>query len=246
MMSVPLVDCGKNALSIQDALKTTARIGTYDELLDDTAPRIKAWVPAAAGGGRYESYYYIDEADDGDGNYVEGWSDGEGYLTDETLTPGTGVWFLGGTTDAASLSVAGAVPEQKDLTVVSEYATGYKMICNPFPYATKLNDLTWFKKDGVTPLPVATYDDLLDDTAPRIKVWIPNASGSGRYESYYYIDEADDGDGNYVEGWSDGEGYLQTEPVAQAGDGFWLVLTPETGSGVKYDGASVTFPSPLK
>ena len=84
------------------------------------------------------------------------------------------------------------------------------------------------KCDQITTSFDTTADDFFagwtDDAAC---LQVPN--GAGGYTLRYYIDDADDGKGNYVTGWANDNAMLSTA-IVPAGSGFWLRRCSKDGA----------------
>ena len=175
-------------------------------------------VPNGVGG--YLLRYYIDDADDGNGNYVTGWADNIGMLNPVSIDLGTGVWVRGKKDTVTKFTFAGAVSENASETVSRTTPINFELVANPYPTAFDINS----EKVAWTLATVTSFDTTADDffagwTDEAACLQVPN--GVGGYLLRYYIDDADDGAGNYVTGWADNIGMLNTATVP-AGSGFWL------------------------
>ena len=95
-------------------------------------------------GSKYDKAYYVSNAwfDDGteEGDYTEGWCDGDGILrTDYEFTPG-GAYWVKNVPDSKSLTIAGAI---KSASVVNfTCPTSFMLAGNAFPVDIQLNEGT--------------------------------------------------------------------------------------------------------
>ena len=77
-----------------------------------------------------------------------------------------------------------------------------------------------------------SYDEAAGDFFPG---WDTDAAclqvpdGFGSYSLRYYIDDADDGKGNFVTGWADSTAMLNTA-IVPAGSGFWIRRCSKDGA----------------
>ena len=219
MVGVQLADVAGNGTvaNFNTLISTTCAPGTYGDGNDGTmnnAPMIQV---LTADGKGYSYFYYINDADDGTGNYVATeWVDAQGYnLTEEAAQSlSKGFWFKSAT--AGAITCAGQV-FAVDSFERSIPAGQFEIVANPYPTALSLNQPTAF---GFTP---GTYGDGNDGTmnnAPMIQVL--TADGKG-YSYFYYINDADDGTGNYVATeWVDAQGYNLTGTQVPVGQAFWI------------------------
>ena len=219
MIGVQLADVAGNGTSadFNSMLSTTCVPGTYGDGNDGTmnnAPMIQVLQP---NGKNYSYYYYINDADDGTGNYTAtAWVDIQGYNLDaeDLQTLSKGFWFKSAT--EGTITCAGQV------FAVNSFernvpAGQFEIVANPYPTALSLNDPI---TSGFTP---GTYGDGNDGTmnnAPMIQVLQSNGKN---YSYYYYIDDADDGAGNYTATeWVDIQGYNLTGTQVPVGQAFWI------------------------
>ena len=174
----------------------------------------------------YQTYYYCGDADDGKGNYVEGWADKLGQLVTKPLTAGKGFWLNGADTET-TFTLSGQVVGTA--TANATGVVGFNLVANPFPEAFSINDSNTVTSWGLTAKNSYHGDNYITG-------WFDNASliqirvGDG-YQTYYYCGDADDGKGNYVEGWSDKLGQLVTKSI-EAGRGFWISSADPSFSAV--------------
>ena len=198
-------------------LSTTCTPGEYGDGSDPTygnAPMIQV---LQSNGRMYDFYYYISDADDGNGNYTAtAWVDSEGFNLTAAAAQALskGFWFKSHT--AGNLNCAGQVSALSTFTR-NVPAGQFEIVANPYPVALSLNAPT---SAGFTP---GEYGDGSDPTygnAPMIQVLQSN----GRmYDFYYYISDADDGNGNYTATeWVDSEGFNITGTQVPVGAAFWI------------------------
>ena len=219
MIGVQLADVSGNgtAANFNTILSTTCAPGAYGIGEDATmgnAPMIQV---LTADGKGYDFYYYVNDADDGNGNYTETeWVDVQGYnLTPEAAqTLSKGFWFKSAT--AGTLTCAGQV-FAIDTFERNIPAGQFEIVANPYPVAFNLNSAT---VSGFTPGAYGIGEDATMGNAPMIQVL--TADGKG-YDFYYYVNDADDGNGNYTETeWVDVQGYNITGTQVPAGQAFWI------------------------
>ena len=219
MIGVQLADVAGNGTSadFNTFLSTTCTPGTYGDGSDGTmnnAPMIQV---LQANGQAYNFYYLINDADDGNGNYTAtAWVDDGGFNldSDDLLALSKGFWFKSAT--AGSVTCAGQVfavnSFERDVP-----AGQFEIVANPYPTALALNNA------GASGFTAGTYGDGSDGTmnnAPMIQVLQDNGQA---YNFYYYIDDADDGNGNYVATeWVDDGGFNLSGTQVPAGQAFWI------------------------
>ena len=177
---------------------------------ETTAPTIQIRV-----GNSYEIYYYCADADDGNGNYVEGWANDIGILVTKPLAAGKGFWLNNATDDSVTFTLAGQVVGTS--TANATGTAGFNLVANPYPQGFDINaeGITW----NLTPQNSYDGDDYItgwETSASAIQIRV-----GGSYEIYYYCGDADDGAGNYVEGWANDIGILVNKTIAPA-CGFWI------------------------
>ena len=165
-------------------------------------------------GNGYATYYYCGDADDGNGNYVEGWADDIGMLVTTPLAPGKGFW-LNAADESTTFTLAGQVIGTA--TANAAGSLGYNLVANPYPQGFDINGegVTW----NLTPQNSYNGDDYIsgwEQNASAIQIRVGNG-----YAIYYYCGDADDGNGNYVAGWADDIGMLVTKTI-DAGCGFGI------------------------
>ena len=166
-------------------------------------------------GDGYQTYYYCGDADDGKGNYVEGWADKYGTLVSKPIATGKGFW-LNGADVTTTFTLAGQVIGTATANAVG--AAGYNLVANPYPQGFKINaeGITWGFTPQLSYPDGVNYNTGWETSATAIMIRV----GEG-YQTYYYCGDADDGKGNYVEGWSDKYGTLVDKTI-DAGCGFWI------------------------
>ena len=177
-------------------------------------------------GSSYDNAYYVSNAwyDDGteEGDFKEGWADGDGVLLEDyEFTPG-GAYWLKNAPDSNALHVAGQVPS--DATVEFECPLNQFMLSgNAFPAAIKLNGAQMTSSD-ITPVAIDwELEEYMEfqNRATQLQIW----NGSS-YDNAYYVSNAwyDNGteEGDYKAGWADGDGVLLEDYEISAGNGFWI------------------------
>ena len=193
---------------------TPGEFGNGSDLTFGNAPMIQV---LTADGNGYDFYYYISDADDGNGNYTAtAWVDASGFnlTTAAALTLSKGFWFKSHT--AGTLNCAGQVSASTTFTR-SVPAGQFQIVANPYPVALSLNVPT---STGFTPGEFGNGSDLTFGNAPMIQVL--TADGNG-YDFYYYISDADDGSGNYTSTeWVDASGFNLTGTQIGVGQAFWI------------------------
>ena len=198
-------------------VSTTCTPGAYGDGSDFTmgnAPMIQV---LKANGTGYDFYYYISDADDGNGNYTATeWVDDQGYNLSAAAAQALskGFWFKSHT--AGTLNCAGQVSA---LSSFERNVPGgqFEIVANPYPVALNLNAPT---TSGFTPGAYGDGSDFTMGNAPMIQVLKANGTG---YDFYYYINDADDGNGNYTATeWVDDQGYNLTGTQVGVGAAFWI------------------------
>ena len=169
-----------------------------DEFLD-TATEIQVWE-----GSGYTHYYYLNAH----GDYATGWCDDWGDYTEDTLLPGTAVWFWA-KTGACNVTTPGQVFSEDDTEITCKEAK-YTMVANFMPVELDLNNSDQVTFDGLIGTDYDDMDEFLE-TASEIQLW----EGSG-YTHYYYLNAHSD----YATGWCDDWGDYLTDTIP-VGRGFW-------------------------
>ena len=202
---------------LNELLSTTCTPGEYGDGTDFTmgnAPMIQV---LKANGQNYSYFYYISDADDGNGNYTAtAWVDDAGNNLDASaaLALSKGFWFKSHT--AGTLNCAGQV------SALSEFERNvpggqFEIVANPYPVALNLNAPT---TSGFTPGEYGDGTDFTMGNAPMIQVLQANGSN---YSYFYYISDADDGNGNYTAtAWVDDAGNNLTGTQVGVGQAFWI------------------------
>ena len=205
----------KGSISMNSLIGLSSEItpGTYASDFADT-PEIL--VLKASGG--YEKYYYISDATDDNDDELgyDCWADSDGYelKVADNLVLGKGFWFKSHT--SGTLNCAGQV------SALSSFernipAGQFEIVANPYPVALNLNAPTI---SGITPGTIGDFSDPTWNNAPMIQVLQANGQG---YDFYYYIDDADDGNGNYTATeWVNAEGFNSTGAQVGVGAAFWI------------------------
>ena len=198
-------------------ISTTCTPGEYGDGSDLTfgnAPMIQV---LKTNGKNYDYFYYISDADDGEGNYTAtAWVDAEGFnLTSAAAQAlSKGFWFKSHT--AGTFTCAGQVSA---LASFERNIPGgqFEIVANPYPVALSLNAPT---TSGFTPGEYGDGSDLTFGNAPMIQVLKANGKN---YDYFYYISDADDGNGNYTATeWVDAEGFNLTGTQVGVGQAFWI------------------------
>ena len=211
------VSAANDVADLNKLVSTTCAPGEYGDGSDGTmgnAPMIQV---LQDNGKFYDFYYLISDADDGNGNYTApAWVDGEGFNLDneDLLALSKGFWFKSAT--AGTLTCAGQVSAVDSFERAIPMGQ-FEIVANPYPTALSLNTPV---TSGFTP---GEYGDGSDGTmgnAPMIQVLQDNGKF---YDFYYYISDADDGNGNYTSTeWVDGEGFNLTGTQVPVGQAFWI------------------------
>ena len=219
MIGVQLADVAGDGTSAEfnTLLSTTCAPGAYGDGSDVTmnnAPMIQV---LQANGKNYSYYYYVNDADDGNGNYTAtAWVDDGGYNldTEDMQSISKGFWFKSAT--AGTVTSAGQVFAVN--TFVRDVPAGqFEIVANPYPVALNLNAPT---TSGFTPGAYGDGSDVTMNNAPMIQVLQSNGKN---YSYYYYVNDADDGNGNYTATeWVDDGGYNLTGTQVPAGQAFWI------------------------
>ena len=196
---------------------TPGAIGDFSDPTWNNAPVIQV---LQANGQGYDFYYYINDADDGNGNYTAtAWVDANGMnLTSaDVQTLSKGFWFKSAT--AGTLTCAGQI---FSFSTFERNILGgqFEIVANPYPVALSLNVPI---SSGFTPGSIGDFSDPTWNNAPMIQVLQANGQG---YDFYYYINDADDGNGNYTETkWVDANGLNLTGTQVGIGAAFWIKST---------------------
>ena len=203
----------------------------------NTAPQLQIW-----NGTDYDMAYYVSNAwyNNGteEGDYIEGWCDGDGLLRgdDYTITPGYAYW-LKNVPDSKSLNIAGQVKDAAKVQVACPNA--FMLIGNPYPSAIDLNGKKDMTSTDIKPVAIDWEGDITAfyNTATQLQIW----NGSD-YDMAYYVSNAwfNNGteEGDYAEGWCDGDGLLRVDYSIPVGYGLWIKAT----SGA----CTINFNNPIK
>ena len=214
-----------------DELVCDQVITSFDVEADDF---FADWMEDAAclqvpdGYGSYLMRYYVDDADNGKGDYVTGWADNAGMLNPVDIDLGTGVWVRGKKDTVTKFTFSGAVSDNDSETVSRATPIRFELVANPYPTALDINS----NKIAWNIATITSYDVEADDFYAD---WLETAAclqipdGYGSYLMRYYVDDADDGKGDYVTGWADNAGMLNTA-VVPAGSGFWIRRCSKDGA----------------
>ena len=173
--------------------------------------------------------YYVSNAwyDNGteDGDYTEGWCDGDGVLRGDNyvITPGYAYW-LKNVPDSNPLNISGQVKQAEKVQVSCPNA--FMLVGNPYPAPIDLNEGKDMTAPDIKPVAIDWEGDYMAfyNTATQLQIW----NGSD-YDMAYYVSNAwyDNGteDGDYKEGWCDGDGVLREGYSIPVGYGFWIKAT---------------------
>lgn len=206
-------------------------------LFRNLAAQLQIW-----NGSNYDTAYYVSNAwfDDGteEGDYKEGWCDGDGLLLEDyEFTPG-GAYWVKNVPDSNSLTVAGQIKAASSVNV--SCPTSFTLTGNAFPVDIQLNEGTQMTSANITPVAIDWESDdytVFRDAATQLQIWNGTV-----YDTAYYVSNAwyDNGtpDGDYKAGWCDGDGLLWENYTIPAGNGFWVKAT----SGA----CTLTFDNPTK
>ena len=204
-ISLQFADVGGSGdeAAIEKLASSGLTAGIYDTMSTD-APCIMIY-----NGVGYDTYYFISDAYDSEGNVVTAWADSNGDAINVTKTLGTGFWLNvpAETCTTGSLTQSGEVSDAATSTI--DIAAGLTLAGNPYPTAMNMS------KIATSGLIAGIYDTMSTD-APCIMVY----NGVG-YDTYYYIEDAYDAEGNSVTAWADSNGDAVTGEIAEAGEAFW-------------------------
>ena len=147
MLAPSFLNVNKGTIS-SDELTCDQTVTSFDETAGDFFP---GWDTDAAclqvpnGVGGYIMRYYIDDADDGTGNFVTGWADGTAMLSPVDIDLGTGVWVRGKKDTVTQFTFAGAVSDNASETVSRATPIRFELVANPYPTAFDINSdkVTW-------------------------------------------------------------------------------------------------------
>ena len=219
LVGVQFADVGAatEVADFNSLLSTTCTPGTIGDFSDPTWNNAPVIQVLQADGLGYDFYYYIDDADDGNGNYTAtAWVDSQGFnLTAEAAQAlSKGFWFKSHT--SGTLNCAGQVSALSSFTR-NVPGGQFEIVANPYPVALSLNAPT---TSGFTPGTIGDFSDPTWNNAPMIQVL--QADGLG-YDFFYYINDADDGNGNYTAtAWVDSQGFNLTGTQVGVGAAFWI------------------------
>ena len=150
---------------------------------------------------------------------ADGWYNGDYELANDTVIPrGSAVWFVSNV--PKSVQTRGEVPKAN--TVHPAFTEKYSMICSAYPVAFNPNASS------------VTWSGLVDED--EIQVAFVDPDGIVQFNVYQYLTV--DGSGMDADGWYDGNYELVTAPIAEVGQGFWLIVS-------NYAKASLTEKSPI-
>ena len=149
----------------------------------------------------FVAYQYLTEDDGVD---ADGWYDGSWESADDvTLARGQAAWFVSATAKPVITSgevVAGT-------TTHPAFTEASSMICSayPIPFNPNAETVTWTGLNSYDEIQVSYMD--------------------GRFIEFISYQWLTEDDGVDVDGWYDGSWDLVTEPIVDAGQGFWLILS---------------------
>ena len=217
LVGLPFVDVGGSNGIAFDKILSMANVPAVS--YDDASAGLGAELQVRDELGGYTSYYYINDAENKDGDYVTGWADGDGYLLDGTtkLDSGSGVWLRLASATGVSFTFSGEVESAQ--SVDGDFINGWTIMSSPYPVMLNLGNVT---TEGVS---AVSYDDAFAGLGAEIQV----RDAQGLYTSYYYINDAENTNGDYVTGWADGDGYLVNTGVIPLGSAFWM-RSPSAGT----------------
>ena len=153
---------------------------------------------------QFTTYQYLTV--DGFGMDADGWYDGNYELANETMIPrGSAVWFI--SSEPKSIQTSGEVATGD--TIHAAFTEQYSMICSAYPVAFNPNASS------------VTWSGLVDED--EIQVAYVDSDGIVQFNVYQYLTV--DGFGMDADGWYDGNYELVSEPIAEVGQGFWLILS---------------------
>ena len=194
------------------------------EAFKKLAPQLQIW-----NGTNYDFAYYVNNAwlDDGtaEGKFVEGWCDADGLLRGDNyvITPGYAYW-LKNVPDSNPLNISGQVKQAEKVQVSCPNA--FMLVGNPYPAPIDLNEGKDMTAPDIKPVAIDWEGDYtaFQNQATQLQIW----NGSN-YDMAYYVSNAwfDNGteDGDYKEGWCDGDGVLREGYSIPVGYGFWIKAT---------------------
>ena len=181
---------------------------------DDTeSDLIMTWDASKNG---YTTYYYYYE--DGAADEDVRWWDAGGE-SEPIFPAGTAFWYKAKSGTGKSVTISGAVESDADVTF--DFTGGRLNMCvNPYPAAIDLNDASTVE--------ITNLSGGADDTdSDLILAWDATKNGYTTYY-YYYEDGAADED---VRWWDAGG---ESEPVIEAGSGFWYKAKAGTGKQITF------------
>lgn len=196
-----MIGCGFEGVDGNPFTVQNFATGMATGLEDAECSTIQVW-----NGTDLDTYIYIIDDEDEDGNYISHWLNAAGDQADFTVAPGFGCWI--NNPKDCSITVAGQVVATSKTTVEIP-GNVWQLIANPYPVNAALNG------DGIDCSHLAT--GLEDSECSVIQAW----NGSD-LDTYIYIIDDEDEDGNYISHWLDAAGD-QTELVIPAQTGFWII-----------------------
>ncbi len=196
-----------SAINIQD-LKPTGL--SSDEMSDNVFIQLLDDVGHAT-----TTYFWINYAEDENGNSVEAWVDADDTIANVTFAPGQGLWIQA--IDGISLQSSGKVCTS-DVSVTLR--NNFTAVANPYPTSVQIQEI----------LPTGLLSNQLSDN-----VFIQLLDDVGHATTtYFWIDYAENESGDTVEAWVDADDAIADVNFAP-GQGLWVQAI---------DGASLRFPAP--
>ena len=207
LIGTQFVQIGQQAKDIQQLAESTTLPGLDDESAFQTTLRL--W-----NGRGYDTFGWLD-ADDGTANEVPAWNSkwllyDMSDLATEEMPVGQGCWIV--TSEDSEIVIAGEVPAEATKEV--QLASGYNLLCNPFPEQISIQQVQ------STDLPGLDEESAFQTT---LRLW----NGRG-YDTFGWLD-ADDGTANEVPAWNSKCLLYDMSDLAatniKVGEGFWIVTT---------------------
>ena len=207
LIGTQFVQIGQQAKDIQQLAESTTLPGLDDESAFQTTLRL--W-----NGRGYDTFGWLD-ADDGTANEVPAWNSkwllyDMSDLATEEMPVGQGCWIV--TSEDSEIVIAGEVPAEATKEV--QLASGYNLLCNPFPEQISIQQVQ------STDLPGLDEESAFQTT---LRLW----NGRG-YDTFGWLD-ADDGTANEVPAWNSKWLLYDMSDLAatniKVGEGFWIVTT---------------------
>ena len=178
---------------------------------ENSSDYLQLWDPSTSGYTTFYKYFEAEYPED------EGWYDAYGDA-EPVLDSGTAFWYRARTEEGKSITFAGTVESDSDVTVALTSGK-FNLAINPFPVATDFNDEKTVVVNNVT-------GGADENSADFIQIWDPATSGYTTYYKYFEAEYPDD------EGWYDA--YGDTEPVLPAGTAFWYRARSDANKSLKF------------